>query len=208
MNSRYTYDCPISLQPMRHPVLASDGYFYEAQELSRCFEEHGLNSPLTRQPITAVTYARIFAELIDKAGVEERYAPYDVSPVLKTLNDRVRSVHGAELIPLLRSMPYSRVSKAALFAVGSYAGLSLLAWLILAVPVGDSAARYCQAHERYEDFAFNVATLLFVMDLALRYGSGDRLSMLGLFARTVPLPHANAGQVRDIELGLDFPNHL
>ena len=44
-------ECPITLQPCAHPVVASDGHAYERDALLRHLVANGPTSPLTRQPL-------------------------------------------------------------------------------------------------------------------------------------------------------------
>jgi len=45
--------CPISLEVMRDPVVASDGHTYERHALRSCLASCGPVSPLTKQPLAA-----------------------------------------------------------------------------------------------------------------------------------------------------------
>lgn len=51
--------CPISLQIMRDPVVASDGFTYEANEIEKWIRKNK-TSPLTCEPITTALYSNKF----------------------------------------------------------------------------------------------------------------------------------------------------
>ena len=45
--------CPITLQMMRHPVLCDDSYTYELEAICRTLLAGHVQSPMTRNPMTA-----------------------------------------------------------------------------------------------------------------------------------------------------------
>jgi hypothetical protein len=47
------YLCPISLVVMKHPVIASDGYSYEEEQILKWFREGNVTSPVTNQFLTS-----------------------------------------------------------------------------------------------------------------------------------------------------------
>jgi len=66
-------ECPITLEVMRHPVLAPDGYTYEREAITKWISEHG-NSPQTRQRmrVDQLLPNRAIADLIEQADGNDR----------------------------------------------------------------------------------------------------------------------------------------
>jgi hypothetical protein len=70
--------CPISLQIMRHPILASDGRHYELAQLLDSIKRQGLISPVNRDPLTSVLYDLGLQASLEKTFVDgDRYPNYD-----------------------------------------------------------------------------------------------------------------------------------
>ena len=65
--------CPVTLQVMTDPVIASDGTTYERSAIERCMAMNGL-SPITRQPITSLVVNRAVKNIIERT-LESLAAP-------------------------------------------------------------------------------------------------------------------------------------
>lgn len=58
--------CPISLHPMRHPVVASDGHTYERDVLLEHLVRGGMVSPITRQPLLYILFPNFGCQMADR----------------------------------------------------------------------------------------------------------------------------------------------
>lgn len=84
--------CPITLSTLIHPVTASDGTTYEAQELLNWFTSSlSTISPKTKEPLTFVMYNHDLKKLIDTYK-KENTEDYDIKPIIAELN-RILAMH-------------------------------------------------------------------------------------------------------------------
>jgi hypothetical protein len=208
MDSRNLFDCPISLQPMRHPVVASDGQCYEASALLRYFDECGLISPLTRQPITSCQYARVLVDIIDKTvELEDRFESYQVAPVLSALQQHIDQAAQPRMITALSALPKTRLAQSLLFTIGAYAVLRLFNSFVIALFEDASQCDASHEHDLNHSVVVCLSMLLFALDLSVRSRFESGIGLLGLFSRSLAneairsLPE----QAR-IEMSFDFPN--
>lgn len=79
--------CPLTLQTLRHPILASDGRHYELRDLYKWLikTDNQKISPFTRQPFTLVIYDCHLKQALDEMDIPERYKDYNTEKYLNTL---------------------------------------------------------------------------------------------------------------------------
>ena|SRR3989338_50483 len=103
--------CPLSLQIIRHPILVSDGYHYELNELCKLLFHNPCNnplsSPITKEMLTAFTYDTHLKSSLDETYGEkhpDRYESYEKEPGLTQLKNRLEGQKNAWKISLNKSI--------------------------------------------------------------------------------------------------------
>ncbi|KTD46975.1 hypothetical protein Lrub_1897 [Legionella rubrilucens] len=82
--ARTTICCPITHEPMRHPVYAYP-HHYELSALLDWFKEGHRTSPLTREKVTYVIYDKELKRELDTLNPADRYQEYDGTAAFKEL---------------------------------------------------------------------------------------------------------------------------
>ncbi|CEG56917.1 U-box domain-containing protein [Legionella fallonii] len=85
--------CPITQQPIRHPIFASDGIRYELKDLCKWLLGNNFISPITKQTITSITYDTKLKEKLDELNIPERYENYDKDEYQVKLTDAINSIY-------------------------------------------------------------------------------------------------------------------
>lgn len=210
MDSRNLFDCPISLQPMRHPVIASDGQCYEASVLLRHIDECGLISPISRQPITGFQYARLLVDIIDSTTeLEDRFEYYHLAPVLAALQRHIERARQPRVLAVLDGLPKMQITQSILFAAGSYAILWLLNSVLSGLFEREPACDADKEQDVNHGLILCLATLLFALDLSVRSRFESGVGLLGLFGRSFGNEAIRSiPEQTQVELGFDYPNSV
>ena len=97
MNSKQEHDndlyyCSITLRPIFHPIFCSDGRYYELKALYEWLIDNYNNlSPITRKPVTTITYDSRLKNALDKLNLEDRHEPYEKDEYLEPLINKVNA---------------------------------------------------------------------------------------------------------------------
>ncbi|RDI48110.1 U-box domain-containing protein [Aquicella lusitana] len=158
--------CPLSLNIMRYPVLASDGYHYELAVLLESITRLGPISPMTKEPLTGFCMDLHLKNTLDHnfKNDSSRYDEYDKQAVLKTLS--------AYFNPSLKWK--SSVGKSIL--TGGVVGCATLLLIL--------ESNSHQADDRNENawnttLSFQFAFASAAIDYLIRSASGHRFGLFG-----------------------------
>lgn len=91
------YRCPLTLEIIRHPVFASDGRRYEARDLSEWVRRGNVISPVSKQPLTSITYDHALKNELDtiysEDRSEDRHEDYEIDDYLPDLMARINTLY-------------------------------------------------------------------------------------------------------------------
>ena len=83
--------CPVTLQPMRDPVLASDGHSYERHVIEHIIDTSAI-SPMTREPLVPFVFPNL--------GLRNRIREHATCPQSPTGLDRILTTQYESMCPL------------------------------------------------------------------------------------------------------------
>lgn len=130
--------CPITQQVMRHPVLASDGRHYELTALLNWVKRKGLESPISREPLTSVLYDLGLQASLEKSFADDdRHANYNRTADMHELGALIQQQQFLQLRQLDAFQEEKLQMIEQVQARRHAAVLQQIRWRALAVPVRD-----------------------------------------------------------------------